>query len=272
MTQIVLAAIVALSPLGAYGLKIRDADPCACMNFHSVYKTGAATCGDANETENDCLLTGANPVVWYPMQNHRFCVNMIEADAQPKTGDERTWCYVSVACQNLNGGQILNSNVSQKICGESDQKLRDLSPMVLAKMMPYFNYRKTAAHTYAWEGPGMTENPANNCTMSINLDPLDYGMVWCNDEQWSITKDWVNCTEGCAQKLSISRIDEEADQSPAVEAWMYGPSGPPPLGDARTEDDMKAKFPDGVPRIYTQNEKNTFPLDEDDEWDPSDEN
>jgi hypothetical protein len=220
------------------------------MNFHSVYKTGAAACGAAGE--DDCVLENDAEEVFFPMQNHRHCINVHEADAE--NADARTWCYVAKACHSLNNGGPVNAQVSKKICTESDHRLRNLTVRELFKLLPYGDKQKTVNWAYA------IADPTGPCKIGKSNDEA-VTIVNCGKEKWAIDEESANCKQGCATPEAIHKVAK----LPAVEAWMYGPKGPPPLDGAKTHAQMLEKFPDGIPKIYTQTNKNTVEITT--EWD-----
>lgn len=157
-------------------------DPCACLNFAEVYRTGMAKCGDGMELNDPELYeTDKNAVplpprlkdgdycqdwnppfskkppgsCFFPKQDHTMCVKTLKAKGPEPKPIPDTWCYVKASCQSLNGGRHVNSLTSLKICGDSDPKLGDLPPAQLFAMVKAYgtDEQTTALLAYPWRGP-----------------------------------------------------------------------------------------------------------------------
>jgi hypothetical protein len=273
--RVFLVALCLLVPSSVvYALKVErsdDNDVCKCLNFHHVYKTGMALCGDGGESGeipgSYCTLINDRPSAFFPMQNHNYCINLWEAETQE--GDNRTWCYVSAECSVLNGGRSVNSNVSEKICGETEPRLGDLNPRDLMEDIFIWDGSMIAKFAYAWEGPGMNEgsheiqaNPNGRCTIGASSDSKEENEahnVICGDEKWVFTESNAVCDK-CSPPENIGPdaeghfIDRRTGlekKRPRVEAWMYGPAGVP-----------GPDTPDGGSIMPGQDDTNTFVMED----------
>jgi hypothetical protein len=120
----------------------RDA-ACTCMSWKSVYLDHNVSCGQGQE-----LTWSGSSRLWssvydegdicdnfYTQVTDNFCTQHMFG-----TLSTDQWCYVSSACQHLNGGLPVSDSVSWKMCQDGfDRTLRSMQPEQLELMSQHEN-------------------------------------------------------------------------------------------------------------------------------------
>lgn len=169
--------------LGLLDAALADGDPCECLQWRDVYRHGQALCGEYAEISNiirpmrwnlslddlasipdfhataayykeKCsdFVTQLDDNLCLNLDGHSFSGWMPEATDFEKS----TWCYVSSACRELQGGRQIPSkrwstgvelrrNISVKHCRRGkDRLLRDARPEELRDMVSRLRTRDPA--------------------------------------------------------------------------------------------------------------------------------
>jgi len=141
-------------------------DACSCLNWATTYRSGRVKCGDGLELTDPELaehedvefchnFPGMPDSAFFPHQDHTMCVKALKSKGPEPVPYPGTWCYVSSACQALNGGRAVNPSTSFKKCGSGDRKLSDLPPKQLFAFAKQMNldYQMIILMSYPWGGP-----------------------------------------------------------------------------------------------------------------------
>lgn len=266
-TTLVAGVATALPMVGAVKLA-RDSDACKCLSYNHVYKSGLAECGEGHEGLQNrlscgqyrnetcghalCRLSDGAPYAWFLIQNHSLCMRKMQSAWGDVEEDKVRWCWVSSACQELNGGKVVNQNVSTRMCTSADAAYGDLSPpelMAVSPFDPIYTYR--FAYDYedveSFDGKPepldydeMVGQPSKFYTsgckvgtstrhneedeMSINI-LCDQGKT-----KYFVDTSDIKCVRGCPNgtKFGPTARADGGGYYPRKEAWMYGAQGPQP--------------------------------------------
>jgi hypothetical protein len=118
-----------------------SSDACTCMSWRSVYQDHAISCGQGQE------LTFAGGMPAFPAVGQEFCVNFYTqvmgnfcTQQMFSSSSRDQWCYVSSACQQLNGGLPVSDSVSWKMCQDGvDRTLRSMQPELVELVSKHEN-------------------------------------------------------------------------------------------------------------------------------------
>lgn len=148
------------------GLKLgQDADEmpyaeppvCQCKNWawayyhwemNSVYRPGYESLPDYNELNQQ----------FFNLQNHSYCIKKEFTQEPEKVPYPGSWCFVSAACEELNGGKKISDYAAAKICGADDDKLSDLNPREVISVTGMIEDPQAAIlMAYPWVGASEME-------------------------------------------------------------------------------------------------------------------
>jgi len=148
------------TPLIKTSRDVPQVDLCQCDMWKQVYQERNVTCGMGNEfytqkkvngLQGDELSFARN--TWgstycgsfFKTLKDNFCVNINQGK------DEGQWCYVSSACKELNGGDLLpGQRQAWKKCAEKDNTLRDYTPEDLAALAKTADLDLSFVHKMAY--------------------------------------------------------------------------------------------------------------------------
>mmetsp|Transcript_125607 Transcript_125607/g.228684 ORF Transcript_125607/g.228684 Transcript_125607/m.228684 type:complete len:946 (+) Transcript_125607:54-2891(+) len=224
--------------------QLADASPdeCACLNWRETYRAGDAVCGQGQELltavrSSDLPRDLVQPFVemelcneFFEKLDHRYCVIQ---DMSPRRSDAgaRTWCYVSSACQRLNGGASLGEGAaSWKVCdAREDAFLGSLAPaelvaqaeehelnlgLLVKAAYPLEQALWSEVESFWWTGDGpeaaekprQVKNAQTPVIYEVRPDGQGDKVVVSGESVWSINLDEAEhpgtrfsytCTQGC---------------------------------------------------------------------------
>lgn len=200
---------------------------CHCMNWRSVYENGLAKCGDGAEListgrnlpadQDFCNdAPGApNGTAFYLNQDHEYCISFEKVKGPNKLVDG-AWCYVSAACDQINGGSLANKKLKWKKCYHNqDAFLSEVEPKELFRLAQNSGKSNNimALMAYSWgEVKGMfPKQPTNMKEMvaqllesksnktALSRKRATHTITW-KGQVWDVTPTRAVCVEGCPVK------------------------------------------------------------------------
>mmetsp|Transcript_151367 Transcript_151367/g.267173 ORF Transcript_151367/g.267173 Transcript_151367/m.267173 type:complete len:235 (-) Transcript_151367:152-856(-) len=159
LTMKTICLVAAMVSASALQLSTMDADACTCLAWKDVYSNYGMSC--ANQGEELC--SG-----FFMHMSGNLCVNQgIGAGEQAKE-----YCFVSSACQQLNGGNQESAQIAKKFCTEADDRLVDKTPVEIDALSAQDDLDRGLVVKMAYVTPDQTRwDPAETyfTTGSTNL-------------------------------------------------------------------------------------------------------
>merc|ERR1719401_1312178 len=139
-----ICIVAMMVPASALKLNAAGGDVCTCLAWKDVYANYNMTC--ANLGENLC---GG----FFMHMSGNLCVNQgVGAGDLTKQA-----CYVSSACQQLNGGKQESDQLARKFCTEADDRLMDKTPAEIGALCAKDDMDRGLVVKMAYATPGQTK-------------------------------------------------------------------------------------------------------------------
>jgi len=134
--QVKTVFLLAIAAPAVEGIKVHEADPCACLNWKDAYAKMGMSCGDTGRELAGGLDFQQGCKMFFQRIDDDFCVNWDFDGASLST---KQWCYVSSECKELGEGTRSLSRDKTRIsayktCTDKDQKLVMKKPYELAQV------------------------------------------------------------------------------------------------------------------------------------------